>query len=186
MRKLLWLLFFGTGSLPFAAAQSVADADAFVRQAEAELAAHSVLASRADWVNLTYITEDTDALAAEFNARGTELSMRLAKAAAKFAYVEGLSFDVRRKLNFLKQSIVLPAPEQPGAAAELSGLATRMQSSYGTGKGTIRGEPINGPDLEAAMSTVRDPALLKEMWTSWHDNVGTPMRRDYEIGRAHV
>ncbi|HNQ73873.1 MAG TPA: M2 family metallopeptidase [Verrucomicrobiota bacterium] len=179
MRKLLWLLFFGTGSLPFAAAQSVADADAFVRQAEAELAAHSVLASRADWVNLTYITEDTDALAAEFNARGTELSMRLAKAAAKFAYVEGLSFDVRRKLNFLKQSIVLPAPEQPGAAAELSGLATRMQSSYGTGKGTIRGEPINGPDLEAAMSTVRDPALLKEMWTSWHDNVGTPMRRDY-------
>lgn len=179
MRKLLWLLLFGTSSIISAPTQTVADAGDLVRQAEAELAAHSVLASRADWVNLTYLTEDTDALAAEFAARGTELSVRLAKRAAKFDHTEGLSFDVRRKLDFLKQSIVLPAPDRPGAAAELSGIATRLQSSYGKGKGTIKGEPINGSDIEAAMGTVRDPALLQEMWTSWHDNVGTPMREDY-------
>jgi hypothetical protein len=29
------------------------------------------------------------------------------------------------------------------------------------------------------MGTNRDPAKLAEMWTSWHDNVGTPMRADY-------
>jgi peptidyl-dipeptidase A len=29
------------------------------------------------------------------------------------------------------------------------------------------------------MGTVRDPAKLQEMWTSWHDNVGAPMRGDY-------
>src|SRR5881227_2280112 len=84
-----------------ARAQSGAEAEAFIGQAEKELAAHSLLAGRAEWINLTYITEDTDALAAEFGARGTELSVRLAKGAAKFDSVKGLSFDVRRKLDLL-------------------------------------------------------------------------------------
>ena len=29
------------------------------------------------------------------------------------------------------------------------------------------------------MGTTRDPAKTKEMWVSWHDNVGAPMRADY-------
>jgi peptidyl-dipeptidase A len=160
-------------------AQTVADATAFIAQAEKELAAHSVLSSRAQWIKSTYITEDTDALAAEFGARGTEMSVRLAKGAAKFDGVKGLSFDVRRKLDFLKQGIVLPAPEKPGAAEELNVIATRLESQYGKGKGTLDGKPINGSDIEDAMGTTRDPEKLKEMWTSWHHNVGTPMRDDY-------
>ncbi len=160
-------------------AQTAADAEAFVAQAEKELAAHSVLFNRAEWINLTYITEDTDALAAEFGARGTQLSVRLAKGAAKFDAVKGLSTDLRRKLNFLKQRIVLPAPEKPGAAEELNVIATRLQSQYGKGKGTLDGKPINGSDIEEAMGKLRDAEKLKEMWISWHQNVGDPMRDDY-------
>jgi len=159
--------------------QSVAEAETFVAQAEKELATHSILSSRANWINSTYITEDTDALAAEFGARGTEMSVRLAKGAAKFDGVKSLPFDVRRKLDFLKQGITLPAPQKPGAAEELNVIATRLQSQYGKGKGTLDGKPINGSDIEETMGTVRDPEKLKEMWTSWHDNVGTPMRDDY-------
>lgn len=161
------------------ASDDSAKADAFIAQAEKELEAHSVLASRAEWINSTYITEDTDALAAEFGARGTELSVRLAKGSAKFDAAKGLSFDTRRKLNSLKQGIVLPAPEKPGAADELNVIATRLRSRYGKGKGTLEGKPINGSDIEEAMGKERDPAKLKEMWTSWHDNVGAPMRADY-------
>ena len=29
------------------------------------------------------------------------------------------------------------------------------------------------------MGTVRNPAQLREMWTSWNDNVGAPMRPQY-------
>lgn len=162
-----------------AAADASAEAETFITQAEKELAAHSVLASRADWINRTYITDDTDALAAEFGARGTEMSVRFAKGAAKFDGAKGLSFDVRRKLDFLKQGIVLPAPEKPGAADELNVIATRLESQYGKGKGTLDGKPINGSDIEEAMGKTRDPEKLKEMWTSWHDQVGTPMRGDY-------
>jgi peptidyl-dipeptidase A len=154
-------------------------AELFVATAEKEMAAHSVLAGRVEWINLTYITDDTDALNAEFGARGTQLAVRLAKGAAQFDGAKGLSFDVRRKLDFLKQRIVLPAPEKPGAAEELNVIATRIQSQYGKGKGTLEGNPINGSDIEEAMGTVRDPEKLKEMWTSWHNNVGAPMRQDY-------
>jgi len=162
-----------------ALAQTAEEAAAFVARAESELAAHSVLESRANWINRTYITEDTDALAAEFGARGTELSVRLAKGAARFDDVNDLSVDVRRKLALLKQSIVLPAPGRTGAADELSAIATRLQSSYGKGRGSLEGKPVSGSDIEEAMGIVRDPAKLKEMWLSWHDNVGTPMREDY-------
>lgn len=161
------------------AARSAAEAAAFVEQAEREQAAFSVLVGRANWVNSTYLTEDTDAIAADYGARSTEMGVRLAKGAAKFDGVEGLSFDVRRKLDFLKQGLILPAPDKPGAAEELNVLATRLQSAYGKGKGTLEGKPINGSDIEEAMGTVRDPDKLKEMWTSWHDNVGRPMREDY-------
>src|SRR4030095_17032360 len=149
-------------------------AEAFVAQAEKELAAHSLLASRAEWVNQTYLTDDTDALAADFGARGTALSVRLAKGAAKFDSETALPFAVRRELNFLKQGIVLPAPEKPGAAEELATIATGLQSQYGKGKGTLDGKPINGSDIEEAMGSVREPVKLKEMWTSWNDNVGAP------------
>jgi len=162
-----------------ATAAGAAEADALVAQAEKTLAEFSVLASRAQWVNSTYITEDTDAIAADFGTRGTEMGVRFAKAAAKFDGVKGLSFDTQRKLRFLKQGLVLPAPEVPGAADELNVIATRLQSEYGKGKGTLNGQPINGSDIEEAMGTVRDPGQLQEMWTSWHDQVGGPMRDDY-------
>jgi peptidyl-dipeptidase A len=157
-----------------------AAADAFVAQAEKELREFSLISARAQWVNATYITEDTDALAAHFGTIGTEMSVRLAGEAARFQNVPGLSYDTKRKLDFLRQGLVLPAPTTPGAAAELNEISTRLQSMYGKGKGTLRGQPISGSDIEAAMGTNRKPAELKEMWTSWHDNVGSPMRQDYQ------
>lgn len=160
-------------------ANPVAEADAFIAQAEKELGDYSVLNARAQWINANFITEDTDAIAAEFGARGTELGVKYAKGAAKFDGVKGLSFDTRRKLDILKQGLVLPAPDKPGAADELNQIATRLQSSYGKGKGTLKGRPINGSDIEEAMGTSRNPEELKEMWVSWHDNVGTPMKGDY-------
>jgi peptidyl-dipeptidase A len=161
------------------AASTAAQADALVARAEKEFADYSLDASRTAWVNATYITEDTDALAAKSGAIGTEMGVRYALEAAKFDGVKGLSFDTRRKLDILKNGLTLPAPTRPGAAQELSEIATRMASSYGKGRGTKGGQPINGSDIEAAMGDSRNPDELKEMWVSWHDNVGAPMRSDY-------
>jgi peptidyl-dipeptidase A len=161
------------------AAATAGDADKFVARAEKDLADISVDANRAGWINATYITDDTDAMAAEVSARQTELQVKYASEAAKYLGVQGLSSDTRRKLDLIRNGITLPAPSRPGAADELSTIATRLQSEYGKGKGTLDGKPINGSDIEAAMGTTRDPAKLKEMWVSWNDNVGVPMKADY-------
>lgn len=158
---------------------TAAEADAYVAAVEKEAADLSVPAQQTAWVNATYITDDTDALAAKSGAELTEKAVQWAKGAARFNGVTGLSYDTKRKLDLLKNGVGLPAPTTPGAATELATLTTRMSSRYGKGKGTLDGRPINGSDIEAAMGTTRDPAKLKEMWVSWNDNVGAPMRADY-------
>jgi peptidyl-dipeptidase A len=163
-----------------AAAPTKADAEAFVAKAEKELADFSVEAARVAWINATYITDDTDALSAKYGAVGTEMSVKFAKDAARYQNVPGLSYDTKRKLDILRGGLVLPAPTTPGAATELNEIATRLNSTYGKGKGTRNGKPISGSDIEAAMGDSRDPNELKEMWVSWHDNVGKPMRADYQ------
>ena len=162
-----------------ARAGTPAAADAFVADEEEQLAAASAPNHQINWVNATNITDDTDALAAASNAQLTELQVKLANQAATYARTPGLSFDTKRKLDLLRGGIVLPAPDRPGAADQLATLTTKMSSFYGKGRGTLDGKPTNGSDIEAAMGTTRDPAKLQEMWTSWHDNIGAPMRGDY-------
>jgi peptidyl-dipeptidase A len=164
---------------PVATAPTQADADAYIAAVEKEYGDFSLYGAQVAWINATYITDDTDAVAARVGAESTEMGVRFAKGAAKFDKVEGLSYDTRRKLDFLKQGLVLPAPDTPGAAKELNDIATRLSSTYGKGRGTLKGKEIGGSDIEAAMGTDRNPAELKEMWVSWHDNVGKPMRGDY-------
>lgn len=160
-------------------APSIAEAEAFLARAEKDLFDFSVEGGRVAWVNSTYITDDTDALAAKYGEIGTEKSVQYALEAAKYQNVSGLSSEAKRKLDILRGGLVLPAPTTPGAAKELAEIATRLNSSYGKGKGTLRGQPINGSDIEAEMGTNRNPDELKEMWVSWHDNVGAPMKSDY-------
>lgn len=162
------------------AAPTAADADAFIAGVEKDLFDYTVEASQVNWVNSTYITEDTDAMAARINAVGTEKSVKYALEAARYAGVAGLSADTKRKLDILRTGLVLPAPTKPGAATELNQIATDLQSQYGKGRGTLNGKEISGSDIEEQMGNVeRTPAELAEMWTSWHDNVGAPMKDDY-------
>ena len=163
-----------------APAATAAEAEAFVARAERELGEYSVINNRAQWVNATYITEDTDALAAYFGTIGTEMQVRLATEAARFQNVPGLSPVTRRKLNLLRNGLVLAAPSTPGAAAELNRISTDLSSQYGRGRGTMAGETLTGNEIEARMGTVRNPDQLREMWTSWNDNVGSPMRSEYQ------
>ena len=151
----------------------------FVALVEKDLFDLSVIGSRAAWVNATYINDDTDALAAYFGTIGTEKGVRYASDAAKYAAIPGLDTDTARKLNILRGALVLAAPSRPGAAAELNEIATRLQSSYGKGRATHKGKVITGDVAEELMGTLRNPAELTEVWQSWHENVGRPMRADY-------
>ncbi|MHA6767210.1 M2 family metallopeptidase [Sphingobium ummariense] len=160
-------------------APTAAQAEAFLGEAERAMFDHSLIAGRAEWINATYITDDTDAMSAYFGSIRTKMNVDYALEAAKFMAAPALSEETKRRLTLLRTALTLPAPTTQGAAEELNAFSTRLQSAYGKGRGTLRGQPINGSDIEAEMGTDRNPEELKEMWVSWHDNVGAPMRGDY-------
>ena len=86
-----------------------AEAAAFLERANARLLELSARAERAAWVQATYITDDTEQIAAE--ARGAQIAatMELASEARRFDGVT-LPEDSRRQLLLLKLSLPMPAP----------------------------------------------------------------------------
>src|SRR3990167_3522478 len=162
---------------PAAAQPTPAEAKAFVENAEAQLDKANAFANRAQWVRANFITEDTQWLEAKANAEQNALVTSLAVAAAKF---DGVAADpvTARKLKLLKLYLVTPEPNRPGAAEELAGLVTKLDSTYSSGKFAYKGKQITLNDAEDVMMTSRDPAELKAVWEGWH-SVSPVMRADY-------
>ncbi|WP_380797397.1 M2 family metallopeptidase [Shewanella litorisediminis] len=162
-----------------AARVSSQDAIDFINKAEAELAALSLEANRAEWIYSNFITEDTASLSAAVNEKVTATYVRLATEAAKFADVE-LDAVNARKLNMLRSAIVLPSPLDPAKNAELAGIVAELNGLYGKGKYCLADDRcLTQPELSALMAESRDPALLKEIWAGWRE-IAKPMRPLFE------
>src|SRR5436190_5743649 len=160
-----------------AAAPNAAEAVAFVKKAEAELETLGLYSNKASWVRNTYITDDTQWLEAKANAEQNTVATRYAKQAARFNAVK-VDAVTRRKLDLLKRSLVLPAPDRPGAAQELATLSSRLGSTYSTGKFVYKGKTITLDDAETLMAETRNPADAKALWEGWH-SIAPPMKADY-------
>ena len=152
-------------------------ATAFVADAETRLAALSEEAARIQWTRATNITFDTMWLESRVNAQFTELQVELANGAAAFNDVQ-VPNDVRRKLNLLRLGIVLPAPNRPGAAAELSDITTRLDSTYATGKFDYQGRQITLDDANVLIAESRDPNETKALYEGWR-TISPVMADDY-------
>src|SRR4051812_44056672 len=134
-------------SAPAMAGPTAADAEAFVAQAQADLAADSDFANRAGWVQATYITTDTNWIVAKVGADGIDRAVRYAKEAARF---DGVKVDevTARKLYLLKQGLVLPAASRPGASQELADIAARLDTDYSTAQFTYNGRALRLDEME--------------------------------------
>src|SRR5688500_14721545 len=154
-------------------------ARAFVAAGEKDLYDFSLISARAQWVNATYINDDSDAVAAYFGTIGTEKGVKYATEAAKYARIQGLDFDTARKLDLMRGALTLAGPPTPGAETELNELATRLQSAYAKDRARHKGKEITGDVAEELMGTLRDPKQTAEVWQSWHEITGRPMRQDY-------
>lgn len=152
-------------------------ATAFVADAEARLAALSEEAARIQWTRATNITHDTMWLESRINAEFTELQVELANGAARFNDVE-VPADVRRKLNLLRLGIVLPAPNRPGAAAELAEITTRLDSTYSVGKFEYKGRQITLDEASQLLAATRDPAEARALYEGWR-TISPVMAPDY-------
>jgi peptidyl-dipeptidase A len=155
------------------------EAAAFLEKAEARLLDLQVKNDRASWVQQTYITDDTEQLAAEAQKVLTATNMDLAGQATRF---DGLSLpeDVARRLKLLKTAITLPVPRDDAEQTELTQISASLESLYGKGSYTPPGkEPMGITELGRTMATSRDPRELLDVWRGWQA-VGAPMRGKYE------
>mgnify|MGYP000120839242 FL=1 len=143
------------------------DAEKFLTETAKEMVQLNLEGSRAAWINSNFITEDTSALAAAADQKSTEAGVRFAMAAAKFDHVD-VSADQRRKLNILKQSLVMPAPQDSAKSAELAKIGAELNSMYGKGNYTTKaGDTLSLGQMTAKMATSRDYDELLEMWQGW-------------------
>jgi peptidyl-dipeptidase A len=159
-------------------APTVADAEDFMNKAEARLAELSVKVSKANWVHDNFITDDTEALAANANDEITAVTSELVEQAKRF---DGLKMptDLARKFLLLKLSLTAPGPKDPILRKEMSEIAASLESDYGKGKYCdASGKCLDITAIEKIMSESRDPNQLKDVWVGWHA-IGAPMRKKY-------
>ncbi len=166
---------------PAPAGPTVEEAVKFVDEAEARLAKLGEDQQRAAWVQATYITYDTEMMAARENERLIAAGVELAKGAARFDDLE-LSYDVRRKLNLIKLGLVSPGPSDPALTSELAKIAAGLEGSYGSGEycppGATGDACLDINEISTIMRTSRDPKKLLEVWRGWH-TIAPPMRDRY-------
>ena len=161
---------------------TVEEARKFLADASKRLLDLSIEGQRAEWVQETFITYDTQVLAA---ARGEVLlteGVADAKEAARYDAVQ-LPADLRRQMDLLKRGLTLAAPSDPAKTAELTRLQASLGAQYGAGKYCPPGQPAGTecktlPDLEDTLRASRDPKVLLDAWTGWH-SIAPPMRADY-------
>jgi peptidyl-dipeptidase A len=159
-------------------APTVAEAQDFMNKAEARLAELSVKVNQANWVHENFITDDTEALAADANDENTAVTTELVEQAKRF---DGLKLppELARKFLLLKLSLVAPGPKDPALRKEMSQVAASLESDYGKGKYCdASGKCLDITAIEKIMGENRDPEQLKEVWVGWHA-VGAPMRKRY-------
>ncbi|HEX7707231.1 MAG TPA: M2 family metallopeptidase, partial [Thermoanaerobaculia bacterium] len=157
------------------------EAARFVVEAEARLAALNVDYMRAAWIQSTYISHDSQIIAARENEKLINAGVELAKSAARFDDLE-LPYDTRRKLDTIKLGLTSPAPSDPALTAELARIASELEATYGAGQycppGKTGDDCLDVGEIANVLRTSRNPAELLEAWRGWH-TISPPMRGSY-------
>src|SRR6266699_3511177 len=112
---------------------TVEEARTFIEEAETRLQELAIKSDRADWVQQNFITEDTEKIASDAKEA---LIAAVTDYALKARRFKGLSLpaDLARKVELLRLSIELPAPNNPKERGELTDISAGLESTYGKGK----------------------------------------------------
>jgi peptidyl-dipeptidase A len=172
----------GCAPTPAKPAATAAEARAFLATANETTLKLGTQESQASWVQQTFITDDTEAIAARANQAANEAGAKFAREAVPFDRVQ-VSADERRQLTLLKVALVLAPPSDPKESDELSKIMARLESTYGKGKWCADPSKPDGcrniDDVSRILSTPGEERVLRTAWEGWH-TISPPMRKDYQ------
>lgn len=152
---------------------SAADASSFLATVNARLLDLSIKADRAAWVQATFITDDTEELAADRQREKIAATMAFAAEATRF---DGsvLPETLARQLELIKHSVSLPAPRALEAQVELTRIMAALEGVYA--KGRYNGKDLG--ELKRVMAESREPDELLDAWRGWR-TIAPPMREPF-------
>ena len=184
MRRLVAVICLGSGfclaqnhksPAPPQAAPTLAEAKAFLDRAQSKLLDLTTIDQHADWVKSTFITYDSEILAAKADEDLIAATMQLAKESTRFSHLK-MPPDMARQFQLLRLSLTLAAPSDPKEAEELTQIATHMEGIYGSGKYCPHEKDCLDLDqLSDILRTSNDPAKLLDAWRGWH-SIAPPIR----------
>ena len=162
-------------------APTVAEAQRFVKAAEARLAALNIRAGRAGWVAENFITDDTELIKAQADEELLKVAGEVALAARRYNGLK-LPTDTARKLKMMQLTRMLADDAE---RERLTRLAAALTGAYGKAKycppKAADGKEAACMDIgavEQLMAESRDPAKLKDAWLGWHAQAKA-YRKDY-------
>jgi peptidyl-dipeptidase A len=170
---------------PAKAAPTAADADKFIASVNDELRRKLPLINQANWLQATYVTDDSTAVAAKFNEDALADQARWVEEAKKYKDAPSLNPDTARALMLLT-NVSAPTPSDPARQAELAKLLSKMQANYGTGKWCRKDAAGNErcltlQEIEKVVNNVEQknpPDEIAAAWAGWHATA-KPIRGDY-------
>jgi peptidyl-dipeptidase A len=161
-----------------AQAPTMAEAKAFMDRAEETMLVLGVDAARADWVKSTFITFDTEMLAAQADEKAISATVKLVKEAQRFKDLT-LPPDLERKFLLLRTSLTLATPADQKESSEVAQIASSMEGTYGRGKYCrAGGKCLDVEQLSEIMRTSRDPKQLEDAWVGWQ-SIAKPIKQPY-------
>ncbi|MFL5405633.1 MAG: M2 family metallopeptidase [Myxococcales bacterium] len=149
------------------AASDPASAKEFVSKTNDDLQRLTTRSNTAEWIKSTYITEDTERLAADANEVLLGYNAAAVKTAARWNAAK-LDPETARMLYLLRTGSSLAAPADPRRRLELTTLAARLEGLYGKGKYCKGGKCRDLEELSDVIGKSRDPKELLDAWTGWH------------------
>ena len=162
--------------------EAPSDVGAFLKDVNETLGRLGVAANEAQWVQETYITPDTEALAARATEAYVNASTDYARKAAAFPAGTG-SGEEQRQLTVLRNTLTVASPTDAREAEELTRLTTAMSAAYGRGKycpGEDRSDEtcLDIEEITKIMAESRDARQLRDVWEGWH-TIAPPLKPDY-------
>src|SRR4051812_16982734 len=153
---------------------TAAEAKAFIDKVNPELRALGIKSSTAQWIQNTYITDDTDRAAAQASEASLAYQTTAVREAARFKDVKGLEPEYARMLENLR--VRGAGPSDPAHRLELTTLGTKLSGIYGKGKHCKTANDCKDlEELTQLMAKSRSYDELLDAWVGWR-NVSKPMR----------
>jgi len=153
----------------------------FIAKAELELQVITISSTFDEWDYATNINEETKKKKTKSSEDYSKLSKKLGKEAQSFDLNQIQDYDVKRKLNMLKNIGTAALPEDK--LSEFLDLTTSMAEMYSTAKVPSRDNRRHQLSLEPEVSEVmarsRDPEELRYYWEQWRRATGERMGDQY-------